>query len=37
MRMREGLNISKVMQAHSKSTPHLLDTPSKTEQDIRKF
>lgn len=30
MRMREGLNVSEVMQAHSECAPHLLGTPSKT-------
>lgn len=31
MRMREGLNISEVMQAHSEYTPHVLSTPVKNQ------
>ena len=34
MRMREGLNISKVMQAHSEFTPHLLETPCQKQNRI---
>lgn len=34
MRMREGLNISEVMQAHSEYTPHVLSTPVKNQNRI---
>lgn len=34
MRMREGLNISEVMQAHSEYMPHLLGTPVQNQNSI---
>lgn len=34
MRMREGLNISEVMQAHSEYTTHMLGLPVKTQNRI---
>lgn len=34
MRMREGLNVSEVMQAHSEYMPYLLDAPHKNQNGI---
>lgn len=36
MRMREGLNVSEVMQAHSEYTPHLLACLSKARTGAQK-